>query len=608
MAIAIAYVDGPRLARSVYAAADWVTAGREEINRLNVFPVPDGDTGTNFSLTLRSVADACRALGNASLGDTARTMARGAVLGARGNSGMMLAHFLLGFAESIGDRASADAGAIAAAVRRGSDTLYASLDEPREGTILTVAREAAAAAERAAADSPDISVFMHRMLKEGERSLARTPELLEVLREAGVVDAGGKGFVRMLEGIVRFIKGDPILPAAPGASGELDIPAAEVSVAAERDYQFCTEFMVRGLPLPAANEVRAAMHQFGGSVVVAVVSDILKVHVHTDTPEAVFTFAGRWGNLTFTKADDMRAQHRALAHPGRRPVAIVTDTSADLPDAVLDRHHIALVPLQILFGDAVYQDRVGIRPEEFYRRLSVAKQLPTTSQPTPADFVRVFRSALEEADEVIAVLLGSALSGTYQAAQAAIRAAGLSRVSLVDSRAASFSLGMLALRGAELAESGWKAEAIATELERVRSQSGLLLTVDTYDNLIRSGRVSRGKAWLAGMLDVKPILGLDQAGRVVPVERVRGSEAVINRMLALVERQLTPRPKVVRFGVTHVEAPEVAERVRTALLAAYQPRDCFMALATGVLGTHLGRGAWGICWQVEDGTPTGPSA
>jgi len=603
MAIAIAYVDGQRLARSVYAAADWVTAGREEINRLNVFPVPDGDTGTNFSLTLRAVADACRAQGEASLGATARTMARGAVLGARGNSGMMLAHFLLGFAESLGERTSASAGDIAAAVRRGSDTLYASLDEPREGTILTVAREAAAAAERAAADSPDISVFMKRMLAEGEEALARTPELLAVLREAGVVDAGGKGFVRMLEGVVRFIQGDPILPAAPGASGELDIPAAEVSVAAERDYQYCTEFMVRGLPLPAANEVRAAMHQFGGSVVVAVVADILKVHVHTDTPEAVFTFAGRWGNLTFTKADDMRAQHRALAHPDRRPVAVVTDTSADLPDAVLDRHHIALVPLQILFGEAVYQDRVGIRPEEFYRRLAATKELPTTSQPTPAAFVRVFRSALEEADEVVAVLLGSALSGTFQAAQAAIRAAGLSRVRLVDSRAASFSLGLLALRAAELAESGWSAEAIAIELERVRDHSGLLLTVDTYDNLIRSGRVSRGKAWLAGMLDVKPILGLDAAGRVVPVDRVRGSEAVVGRMLALVERRLTPRPKAVRFGVTHVEAPEVAERVRTALLAAYQPRDCFVSLATGVLGAHLGRGAWGICWQVEDGTP-----
>jgi hypothetical protein len=607
MAIGIAYVDGPRLARSMYAAADWVAAGRDEINRLNVFPVPDGDTGTNFTLTLRAVADACHALGDASLSVTAQTMARGAVLGARGNSGMMLAHFLLGFSEGIGNRATATAIEIAAAIRTGSDTLYGSLDEPREGTILTVAREAAAAAERAARDSPDISVFMRRMLQEGEVALAHTPELLAVLKEAGVVDAGGKGFVRMLEGVVRFIQGDPILPAAPGEPSSYTFPAAETTVAAERDYQFCTEFIARGEQLPPMNEVRAAMHQFGGSVVVAVVADILKVHVHTDTPEAVFTFAGRWGALTFTKADDMRAQHRALSHPERRPVAIVTDSSADLPDAVLDRHHIALVPLQIVFGDTVFQDRVGIKPEEFYRRLREARELPTTSQPTPGDFVRVFRSALEEADEVLAVLLGSGLSGTFQAAQAAVKSAGLDRIRLVDSRAASLSLGLLALRAAELAESGWRAAEIATELDRVRNQSGLLLTVDTYDNLIRSGRVSRGKAWLAGMLDVKPILSLDQAGRVVPVDRVRGREAVVSRILAMVEQQLTPRPKSVRFGVVHAEAPEMAERVRTALVAAYQPRDCFVALATGVLGTHVGPGAWAVCWQVEDDAPDGAS-
>jgi DegV family protein with EDD domain len=256
----------------------------------------------------------------------------------------------------------------------------------------------------------------------------------------------------------------------------------------------------------------------------------------------------------------------------------------------------------------VFQDRVGLRPEEFYRRLRAARELPTTSQPTPGDFVRVFRSALEEADEVVAVLLGASLSGTYQAAQAAVKAAGLERVTLVDSKAASLCLGLLALRAAELAESGWRAPAIAEELVRIRRQSGVLLTVETYDNLIRSGRVSRGKAWLAGMLDVKPILGLDQTGRIVPVDRVRGREAVINRMLALVDKALTPRPKSVRFGVVHVEAPEVAERVRTALVAAFRPKDCFVSLATGVLGTHVGYGAWALCWQVEDGTPTGVQA
>jgi DegV family protein with EDD domain len=163
---------------------------------------------------------------------------------------------------------------------------------------------------------------------------------------------------------------------------------------------------------------------------------------------------------------------------------------------------------------------------------------------------------------------------------------------------------MLALRGAELAESGWRAADIAVELDRVCRQSGMFLTVDRYDNLLRSGRVTRGKAWLAGMLDVKPILSLDENGRVVPIDRVRGREQVVPRVLSLLERRLTPRPKVLRFGIAHADAPDVAERVRTALVAAYRPRDCFVSLATGVLGTHVGPGAWGIFYQIEDGTPT----
>jgi DegV family protein with EDD domain len=604
----IAYLDGPRLARSILAAADWVAAGRDELNRINVFPVPDGDTGTNFTLTLRAVADALRGLGEATLPETGRVMARAGVLGARGNSGMMLAHFLLGFTEAIGERPTASAGEIALAFGRGADRLYESLDEPREGTILTVARDTAQAAAAAAAESNDIAVCMHRTLREAEASLARTPELMAVLKEAGVVDAGGKGFVRMLEGVVRLINGDPVLPAMETDGAAEVVPAAHIEVATERDFQFCTEVLVRGDRLPPANEVRAALHRFGGSVVVAVMADILKIHVHTDTPEAVFTYAAKWGQVETTKADDMRAQHRRLGHAERRPVAIVSDSSADLADTLLDRHRIALVPLQVVFGDRTFRDRVELRPEEFYRRLRAATDLPTTSQPTPADFVQVFRDARGEADEVVGVLLGSRLSGTFASAQVALRAAGLTGVHLVDSRSASLGVGMLALRAAELAESGWPAAEIVAEIERVRRRCGMLLTVDRFDNLVRGGRISRGKAWIGGMLDVKPILALDEAGSVVVVDRVRGREQTIPRVLALLERRLSPRPQVIRFGVAHVQAPETAERVRTALLAAYRPRDCFVTLATGVLATHAGLGAWAIFYQVEDGTPARPDA
>jgi uncharacterized protein len=602
MGAGITYVDGPRLARSVIAAADWVAAGRDEINRINVFPVPDGDTGTNFSLTLRAVADALKALGDASLPVTARAIAQAAVLGARGNSGMMLAHFLLGFTDALGDRTIATAPDIATAIRSGADRLYESLDDPREGTILTVAREAAIAAEPVARNSRDIGAFMRRLLEEGEAALARTPELMQVLKDAGVVDAGGKGFVRMLEGVVRYIKGDPILSLDLGeeADGGAETPAARTNIAAERDFQYCTEVLVRGNQLPAANEVRSAMHAFGGSTVVAVTGDILKIHVHTDTPEAVFSYATRWGRVDSTKAQDMRVQHRELGHTERRPVAVVTDTSADLPDTLLDRHRIAMVPLQVVFGGLTFRDRVELKPEDFYRRLRAASELPTTSQPAPADFIQVFRDVAQEGDEIVAVLLGSSLSGTFNAAQAAIRTGNLQGVHLVDSLSASFGVGLLALRGAELAAAGWSGSRIADELRRIRSHSGMLLTVDRYDNLLRSGRISRGKAWLAGMLDVKPILSLDQEGKVVPIERVRGRENVENRVLALLDQRLTPRPKVVRFGVAHADAPEVAQRVRAALVERYQPRDCLVSLATGVLGTHVGPGAWGVFYQVED--------
>lgn len=603
MTVGIAYLDGPRLARSLFAASDWVAAGRDEINRINVFPVPDGDTGTNFSLTLRSVADALRSLGAAPLGETARTMARAAVLGARGNSGMMLAHFLLGVAEAIEHRPSATVRELAQAVRRGAEHLYNSIDDPREGTILTVARHAAEEAQRAAADSSDIRLFLKRMLSGGQRSLAKTPELLAVLKEAGVVDAGGKGFVRMIEGMVRLIEGDPIQPAERVSEEETHVlvPAAAALVEAERDYQFCTEVLIQGTEFPPANQVRAQLRQFGGSIVVAEAMDVLKIHVHTDEPNAVITYAERWGTIENTKAEDMRQQHRRLSHATRRAVGVVADSSADLSDTLLDRHGIALVPLQVIFGNETFRDRVELTPAEFYRRLRTSPKMPTTSQPAPAEFVHVLRDARAEADEVVTVLLSSALSGTFQSAQAAVRAAGLEGIHLFDSRSASLGLGLLALRAAELAESGWPAPQIVSELGRIRDRSGLLLTVDQFDYLLRSGRVGRGKAWLAGKLDIKPILGLDQQGAVVPVDRVRGRVNVLPRMVELLKERLTPRPKRLRFGVMHVDDPEVAEEVRRALVSEFAPHDCLVSPATPALATHVGPGAWAVCYQVEDG-------
>jgi len=605
MGTAIGYLDGRRLRRSLLAAAAWVVAGRDELNRINVYPVPDGDTGTNFTHTVRSIADALHRLGDApELPDVTRTAAEASVKGARGNSGMMLSHFLLGFHEGIGQRMQVRAHELAAAIRRGFERLQEALEKPVEGTILSVAREAARGAERGASEHSDIVPMLRTTLAHADEALQRTPEQLPVLKEAGVVDAGGKGFVRMLEGVVRLIEKGMHAAEVPPAGPETLAPAALTAVAAEQDYRFCTEVLVRGDRLPSSAEARAALAPLGGSLLALRTADLLRVHIHTDDAAVVFRIAEGWGTIETRKADDMREQHRLLTTAARR-VAIVCDSACDLPDELLDRWGIALVPLQVVFGDDAFLDRVQLQPAEFYRRLRAGGPPPTTSQPSPAQFRDVFEHARADAGGVVAITLSSALSGTYANAEAARRTFAPGGVHVVDSRSASFGIGLLALRGAELAEAGWEAPAIAAELERVRGQSGMFVTVDTLEYLLRSGRVSRVQAWLGGLLDMKPILSLDREGKVVAAARVRGQAALLARVCRLLDERLPSAPARLRLAVAHADTPELAERVRRTLAERYRPLEVLVAPATAVLGAHVGPGAWGVFYQVEDGAEGG---
>jgi hypothetical protein len=595
--VGIAYVDGPRLRRSLLAAADWVAAGRDELNRINVFPVPDGDTGTNMCLTLRAVAHALRDLGDAPLQQVTEAMAQASIRGARGNSGLMLSQFLLGLKEGLGTLAQATSADLARAIRAGFERINGALDQPVEGTILTVAREAADEAERAAAER-DVGVFVRRLVARTEVALAKTPELLESLRRAGVVDAGAKGFVRFLEGVRRLIDEGTL---AQGAVDRLDQPdaAARTEVATENDYRFCTEVMVRGRALPPVAEVRHALRQLGGSIVVLQSADLLKAHVHTDTPDAVFALGATWGDVEQTKAEDMRVQHRALQT--KRALAFVTDTACDLPDSVIFEHGIGLVPTQLIIGDHTYRDRLEMTPAEFFQRMRAGDDA-TTSQPAPDAFREVFVDALRTAEHVVAVVLSKALSGTYGSAERAAKSLDPGRVVLVNSRGASLTEGMLVLRGLELAADGWDAAAIARELDRVRDQSGGVFTVDNLERLIRSGRVGRLRGWLGTKLGVKPIIALTSDGRAEPVDRARGPEAARTRILAWLERALTPRPGALRLGIAHGDIPDFAASLRDELAERYQPKEILVSPITPVIAAHAGIGAWGVFYQIEDGT------
>jgi len=559
-------------------------------------------------LTLRAVAQAVRALDGAAdpnslpLPRVTEAMAQASVRGARGNSGMMLSQFLLGFQEGLGTHLRAMAADLARAIRTGFDRLQASLDEPVEGTILTVAREAADEAGLAK-DEPDLRVFMVRLVNRAEAALQRTPDLLEVLKTAGVVDAGAKGFVRFLEGVKRLIEDGHV---AAGAVDRLTPnAAAQAEVAADRDYRFCTELMVRGASLPLAADVRKALRAFGASIVVLQTGDLVKAHVHTDSPEAVFQLGAGWGTVEYTKADDMRAQHQALQAAPRRPIAFVSDTACDLPDDLVVQYDIGLVPTQLIVDERSYRDRLELTATEFFARLRAGLDA-STSQPTAQAFADGYADAARAADHVIAVVVSRALSGTCANAEAAARRFNGGRVTVVNSRSASLGEGMLVLRGVELAAAGWAPETIARELERVRSQSGGFFTVDNFDRLVRSGRVGRGRAWLGTKLNLKPVMVVTREGTIEAVARARGAAGARRRILDMLDRALEikrqGRPRELRLGVVHGDIPEFAEALRAELVARYQPKQCLVAPITPVIAAHAGVGAWGVFYQVEDGT------
>ena len=602
----IGYIDGPRLRRALTAGCHWAQLQRGELNRINVFPVPDGDTGTNLYLTVQAIADHLEHSTERSVGVVAQEVARAAVLGARGNCGMMLSHFLLGFARSIEGKTRIGASDFGGALEAGVQNLSEALEAPVEGTILTVMRDTARAVSGAHIE--DIAPLTEHMLDRARDSLERTPELLPVLSAAGVVDAGAKGFVSLLEGVVMFLRGDPLTTESGEefTSGPPGVASIEYPERVER-YRFCTEALVCGNDLPDQAEVRGSLRARGDSMIVIRSDDVLKVHIHTDEPEEVFSYLKGLGDLVTHKAEDMGAQYDAVERASgshvaltRRPVGVLTDSAADLSEEIIRAHGIQVVPMMLVDGDDVYRDGVDMTAERFHKMLASQERLPTTSQPPPASFLEGFKRAAADAEQVVGVVLSSRLSGTFASAEAAAAQESDLPIHLADSRGVSLLQGLLVLKATELAEMAMPADEIVKELSRIRDQSGIMFTIESFDRLLASGRVSRSKAFFGTLLNVKPILAIDREGKVVPRGTAIGRKRVILALLEAVAEDIGRVPETVRFGIVHVGIPEIISEVRELLVARYGEVEILSAPVTPVIATHIGFGAWGLAYMVED--------
>lgn len=589
----IRYIDGFRLHRALAVGIHRVISRQEHLNRINVFPVPDGDTGTNIALTLSSVLAGISSQMDRHVGNMLNALADSALDGARGNSGAILAQFFQGLSDGATALPVMSLKRFVRAVRLGADYAREALAEPREGTLLTVLTDFAGSLDSqfATGTTDDIAVVLRHGLEDAEKSLANTPNQLEVLRKAGVVDAGAAGFVELLRGMVELIESGSLRDMQgfrPDEELAVEYAAAESHGGGDDlTHRYCTECVVNGEDIDR-RKLREELAEIGSSLVIAGTKNKVKVHVHVNNPGQAFLIAERYGELSSQKADDMQAQSATAAHA--RGVAIVTDSGADIPESEIERLNIHMVPLRLHFGDRGFLDKVSITPQEFYEELRHAKSHPKTSQPAPGDFRRQFQFLGSHHEAVLSINLLRNASGTCQAAEsAATRVEGSTVV--MDSANVSVGQALLVMYAAELAAAGLPLADIVRQVEDMRPRTKVWGAIEDLKYAVRGGRVSRGKKAVADLLRVRPILTNTADSKVGVAGVLLGRSQMVEKLSRFVIRRLDPA-KPWRLIIAHADAAEEGHRLREMLVSSLpQVQGSWLVELGPALGVHAGRGA-----------------
>ena len=336
-------LNGVRLGRMIIAGANELAANKQLVDAMNVFPVPDGDTGTNMSLTVMAAAREAEKKGSLMAADVTKAASSGALRGARGNSGVITSQLFRGFAKGLEGMEEAGVKELAAAAEQAVKTAYKAVMKPKEGTILTVARGCAEAAEKLSHETDDIEAFLTGIIAYGHEVLAQTPEMLPVLKQAGVVDAGGRGLLYILEGALKQLKaGDQHVTLNDGQSATAAAPEMDFASLASIEnesitFGYCTEFFinVQGADETVTTGLKNYLGTIGDSVVCVADDEIIKIHVHTDHPGLAIEKALTIGSLTGLKIDNMREQHtNAISFTGEAtadPAPVAAEPAVDQP-------------------------------------------------------------------------------------------------------------------------------------------------------------------------------------------------------------------------------------------------------------------------------------
>lgn len=584
------HINGKQLYYSFVAGAQKIFEHQKAINKINVFPVPDGDTGTNLASTMRSIVDT--SIPSKNFKEAAVSLADAALIGARGNSGIIFAQFLYGFSNELANTKTVDVKAFSMSVSKAVDYAYQSIQNPVEGTMITVIKDWAESLHGLQEKITDFKKLLTDSYQRAKQSLQETTQKLEVLAKNKVVDAGAKGFVVFLEGILEFFINGKIKELLKNQS-EIVAFDDKVEIVSHDNitFRYCTEALISGENMDNC-KILKKMESYGDSVVVAGSPSKVRVHVHTDEPAKLFSDIYHCGTIIHQKVDDMVFQNE-ITKNRKHPIALLTDSTSDLPKEIREKHQIHVVPLTVHFGENYFLDGVTLNPDRFYKMLETSEVQPTSAQPTYKDFYNRYDYLGTHYDSIIGMHVTGAMSGTVsnsgKAAENVARESA-KKISVIDTKRITGALGLIIIRAAEELEKGTDHDTLVKKIEKWSKDTEIMVSVKTLKYMIRSGRLSPMKGFIANLLHLKPLITVDEEGKSAQHAKSFSEKGSMKKIVKRFE-EISKGKKVWGYTITHANNKESADWYIEKLTALTGKEPKYIQEVSPVIGTNAGTGA-----------------
>ncbi|MDK9710756.1 DegV family protein [Acidaminobacter sp.] len=595
-------INGRHVYYAILAGANEVIQNKSELDRINVFPVPDGDTGANLTSTMKAVMENLRLENEVDL--VLSSAADGALMGARGNSGLIFAQLIYGWYMEVKSKETLTQDELIHSLQGALKRLYGVMLNPVEGTILTVVREWIHSLEKHKDKAATILEYAERTLSDSGVALKKTTEMLEQLRKSNVVDAGAKGFYHFLEGIKRYIEhGEAGIERISVIPTEAHPRSAEAHETLG-EFRYCCETLLtrrekgkdKGMNVEEIREIAA---RYGDSLVIAGGEDKLRVHLHTNSPEPMFDALSRVGQLDAIKVDDMKIQVDIRNHR-KYPFAIVTDTIADLPQSFIDEHQISVIPLQLEIGGVVHLDRVTVSVGHFYELNKTLKDQPQSSLPAIKNVENLLMFLSDYYEAILVLSVSDKLSGTYgmiKGLEPVVEKRGR-KIEVLNTLKNSGAQGLMVKKAVDMAKEGRSFEEVVEIMRAMRDRVKILVSVDTVKYLERSGRVSRSVGKVAKVIGLKPLMTLDREGH----GKAYGGKLTFNAVMKKLVKSVSA--DIEKYGLEEYVIVHAACLDRAMELARIfeeltgKPPE-FIAEISPVVGATAGEGATAIAYLQE---------